>query len=438
MLVNHRNTILFFIVLVFLSFSLTGFTSEDKQQLIKRKDNNALVINLQGAGITSFNMSKPYIYFDFDNDNFAERTGWISKKDAFLAVDKNNNSRIDNGNELFGNAQESGFEELNKYDDNKDFRIDSKDKVFYKILIWCDLNQDGLATKEELKNLAYYEIMSINLNKRKEFIEQGDNIITEVSNCKRKQHFNFYPWKSEYTIANITFKTDKIYTRYNGNYSLKVSTINLPWLRGYGRVPDLQLAISNDSNLEKTVLSIININNSKELYDKMDEFLAEWTNSKNIPISKKHGSVSLRELKVLYNFLGQNIEAPIPENEKINKERAYKILKDKTFTDLAAQSKIGKAFNIEYDYKKDLIITDENTYDKLVSNLTNENYYFASYIIADVLRKSRELEVEKLHKAIHKFGYGNELINYLNSGYRINDKGEQIYIKPLILLLKKN
>lgn len=436
MFVNNRNNIVF-AILVSLSFILSGCALKGKQQITSNA-NNALVINLQGDKITSFNIEKPYIYFDFDNDNFAERTGWISKNDAFLTIDKNNNGQIDNASELFGNAQESGFEELSKYDDNKDFRIDSRDKIFHKILIWCDLNQDGFTTKEELNNLAYYQIISINLNKRKEFIEQGDNVITEVSNCKRKQRFNFYPWKSEYTIANITFKTDKIYTRYNGDYSLKVSTIDLPWLRGYGRVQDLQLAISNDPKLEKTVLSLIKINNSKELYDKIDELLAEWTNSKNIPISKKYGSVSLRELEVLYKFLGQDIEAPIPENEKTNKELAYKILKDKTFTDLAAQSKIGKAFNIEYDYKTDLIITDESTYEKLVSNLTNENYYFASYIIADVLRKSRQLEVEKLHKAIHKFGYGNELINYLNSGYRISDKGEKIYIKPLILLLKKN
>jgi hypothetical protein len=43
------------------------------------------------------------VYFDHDNNSFAEQSGWVGKDDGLLVFDKNNNGKIDDGSELFGN-----------------------------------------------------------------------------------------------------------------------------------------------------------------------------------------------------------------------------------------------------------------------------------------------------------------------------------------------
>jgi hypothetical protein len=35
------------------------------------------------------------VYFDHDNNSFAEQSGWVGKDDGLLVFDKNNNGKID-------------------------------------------------------------------------------------------------------------------------------------------------------------------------------------------------------------------------------------------------------------------------------------------------------------------------------------------------------
>jgi hypothetical protein len=37
------------------------------------------------------------VYFDHDNNSFAEQSGWVGKDDGSLVFDKNNNGKIDDG-----------------------------------------------------------------------------------------------------------------------------------------------------------------------------------------------------------------------------------------------------------------------------------------------------------------------------------------------------
>jgi hypothetical protein len=59
-----------------------------------------LVLDLNNNGIETLNIAKG-VYFDHDDNGFSEKTGWIEKSDAFLAIDIDNNGSIDSGNELF-------------------------------------------------------------------------------------------------------------------------------------------------------------------------------------------------------------------------------------------------------------------------------------------------------------------------------------------------
>ncbi len=61
-----------------------------------------IIIDLNNDGKLSTTNIENGTYFDHQNDGFAETSSWVSPNDGILAIDKNNNGYIDNGNEIFG------------------------------------------------------------------------------------------------------------------------------------------------------------------------------------------------------------------------------------------------------------------------------------------------------------------------------------------------
>ena len=130
-----------------------------------------LVIDLNNDGIKGTNLDYK-INFDLDNNGFKEATSWIDNNDAFIAIDKNNNGKIDNGSELSRVSQitpmptliaKNGFENLKELDSNNDDIIDEKDKEFTNLLLWQDKNSNGISETDELIKLSD-KVKSINLN----------------------------------------------------------------------------------------------------------------------------------------------------------------------------------------------------------------------------------------------------------------------------------
>ncbi|MEB0178390.1 hypothetical protein, partial [Undibacterium sp. CCC3.4] len=81
-------------------------------------------------------------------------------------LDKLDNGVIDNGSDLFSNANVStavrGLPSLKAVDGNEDGILDSSDAVFSQLQVWQDTNGDGVAQKTELHSLASLGITSLN------------------------------------------------------------------------------------------------------------------------------------------------------------------------------------------------------------------------------------------------------------------------------------
>ncbi|OUC14135.1 MAG: hypothetical protein B0A82_14065 [Alkalinema sp. CACIAM 70d] len=201
-----------------------------------------LVLDLDGDGIELTSLAQSRTFFDLDADGFAEQTGWVKADDGLLAIDKNNNRRIDDITELFGNATTDGFIILKQLDSNNDNLIDSRDTQFSKLLIWRDYNQDGFSNIGELRTLTDWGIRSINLNAQSANYFIADNRISS---------------SSTYTLTNGTtrqivdawFTNDQINTIYDKDYQLKAETLFLPSLRGNGELANLYIAMSQDPTL---------------------------------------------------------------------------------------------------------------------------------------------------------------------------------------------
>ncbi len=112
------------------------------------------------------------VRFDLDADGVAERIAWTEadSDEAFLAMDRNGNGRIDDGSELFGNhtpafpgtriTAGNGFEAL-RFTEGPAFGrsalngvLEAGDTVFPRLLLWRDANHNGVSEPEELTPVA--------------------------------------------------------------------------------------------------------------------------------------------------------------------------------------------------------------------------------------------------------------------------------------------
>lgn len=141
-----------------------------------------LVIDLDGDGIETISLFDFGGTFDFSDGEYSiVRSGWISPDDGFIAFDRNQNGIIDNKDELFGNDEESGFASLGALDSNSDGVISSLDVNFGEILVWSDLNSNGISDFGEVSSAEELGIESINLEYSVTKIVDNLNLITARS-----------------------------------------------------------------------------------------------------------------------------------------------------------------------------------------------------------------------------------------------------------------
>ncbi len=92
-----------------------------------------LVISFGGsvASFTNRTMS-----FDIDYDGDQDTIHTLNGNSGYLALDKNNNGKVDDGRELFGPQTDNGYGELARYDEDGNGWIDENDSIFDQLKIW--------------------------------------------------------------------------------------------------------------------------------------------------------------------------------------------------------------------------------------------------------------------------------------------------------------
>lgn len=92
-----------------------------------------LVINIDSSVAS---VSDQKFLFDIDSDGEEESISFAGKGSGFLALDKNNDGKINDGSELFGTKSGNGFLDLAQHDKDKNGWIDENDEVFQNLKIW--------------------------------------------------------------------------------------------------------------------------------------------------------------------------------------------------------------------------------------------------------------------------------------------------------------
>ncbi|HYG36652.1 MAG TPA: calcium-binding protein, partial [Clostridia bacterium] len=200
-----------------------------------------LVLDLDGDGVELGGLADSSVHFDYDQDGFAEKTGWVSADDAILVRDSNTNGTVDGASELFGSPNQDGFAVLEAMDTNGDGTIDAKDEGFDQLRVWQDLDQDGISDAGELRTLSEAGIKSISVI-RSDIggTNQGHPIGYEAS-FERSDG-------TSGTAQTIYFETDRQNTVSDNTPGFTPSTeaTQLPQLQGSGQINSIAWMVTTD------------------------------------------------------------------------------------------------------------------------------------------------------------------------------------------------
>ena len=121
---------------VSMSRSFSQYTKETVENVATFID--PLVINLNGnvAEVTD-----QKFYFDLDADGEEDLISKLCEDSGYLALDKNEDGKINDGSELFGTSSGNGFQDLSIYDEDGNGWIDENDAIWNKLKIWVQDEQ---------------------------------------------------------------------------------------------------------------------------------------------------------------------------------------------------------------------------------------------------------------------------------------------------------
>ncbi len=154
-----------------------------------------LVINLNS---NTASVTEQKFVFDLDADGVTEDISFTGDGSGFLALDKNGDGTINDGNELFGTKSGDGFKDLAAYDQDGNGWIDEADNVFSKLKIWTkDANgNDKLISLKEAGVGAMYlgnadtkfHLNSAETNKTNGIIQKTGIFLKENGEVGTMQH----------------------------------------------------------------------------------------------------------------------------------------------------------------------------------------------------------------------------------------------------------
>ena len=143
-----------------------------------------IVLDLDGDGQFSRSVSDG-VSFDLFAQGQAVNTGWVSRGDGLLVLDRNGDGIIQDGSELFGTATRlsgglqalDGYQALSEHDSNGDGRISKDDSVWSSLRVWVDSGNLGTTDAGELKSLEELGVLSLSLDANRTLSKDNGNLV---------------------------------------------------------------------------------------------------------------------------------------------------------------------------------------------------------------------------------------------------------------------
>lgn len=339
-----------------------------------------LILDLNKDGVVGTRALSENIYFDHDDSGFKEKTGWVNSQDGLLVLDKNNNTDIDVGDELFGNQTglnsgqlaKNGFEALAEYDLNNDGVIDAEDEIYQQLQVWRDFNQNAHVDQGELTGLKTIGIQQIDLAYTS--AKQVD-----VNGNYHKQQGQFV-WADGTAgkIDDVWFQVDTLHSQINQAQIVEIdpSIAVLPDIHQFGNVDSLHQAMAKDTKgiLQQLVEQFAQTDSLLIRQQLVTDIIYQWTGVADLPSHERGMYWDDRHLLALEKIMGRQYHsfADDPEwtlavgnNQAFALEEAWKLLRQKIYDQLYLQQKVPEFFEkIQITESNELDVTQLYSYIK--------------------------------------------------------------------------
>jgi Ca2+-binding RTX toxin-like protein len=272
-----------------------------------------IVLDLDGDGVTLSTLNSSTVHFDFNGDGFAERTGWVSASDGILAIDRNGNSSVDSGLELFGSSAQDGFAVLETLDSNNDGAIDSSDSRFFDLKVWRDLNQNGVSDLGELQTLQEAGIQSISLSRQS---VNGTNAGHGVG-----YQATFVRADGSSGIAQtIYFQTDGQNTVEDNtpNFTPGEGVLDLPQFAGSGQISSVAYRLTSDASFRSAWTALTDSATEMlpaEFRSAFEHLLLQWAGVDGVDPDSRGPYVDARHLAFIEAFFGDSYREVLGNSE---------------------------------------------------------------------------------------------------------------------------
>lgn len=275
----------------------------------RNTNTDPLVFSLSPTPARFYGLATSNTFFDIDADGQLERVGWPEGPNMpFLALDRNNNGEIDSVREVFGDPDQTGIEELSKFDNNNDKWITLADPIFPSLLFWDDKNKNGRSESTELRPITDYQIKNISLTIDKRNRIENGNIIDGEGPF-------FYSNGTQGVFTEVHFGTAQHNFKLSGNATdtgiVTFDNAFGPYLRRYGTLKSLPMARTVDDNLDKVIEKLINITPEDYIFipTLIEEAIFRWAEVYERPMTEHSNAViDFRKVHTLWRIL----DGPIP------------------------------------------------------------------------------------------------------------------------------
>lgn len=395
----------------------TNYTSAEKAA----PQRDPLIIDLGEEGIELTDVENG-VYFDLDNNGFAEKTAWIGTEDGFLALDINGNGIIDNGGELFGdqfvmhdgNISETGFEALSSLDENYDGIIDENDAVFEKLCVWIDSNHNGNTDENELKTLTESGIVSIDLN----YVSDG-TVNVETGTMEAESSFVTLNTGDKKKISEFWFIVNSADTTHDGDVTV-------------GNVPNLEQALADDTDGDLLLL-YIQFNYADNIAQKryyLKKILYNITGADDILPDSRGGNIDARDLHVIEQFMGREFDGVDGRNPNSNAaeilKSVYNNIENYYYTMMNLQSGFGQYMTLfpEIEDENCIKTVYTDSYDEYLKHKINngDNIDILVYDLGNYLKSFDSInstnEFDKFSDTYSRISdHYKELVEIINETY---------------------